>query len=65
MEGRDGIDEPGLKQLVACFYDRARADEQLGPVFTNAVEDWLTHLETLAAFWSSVMLTSDRYKENR
>jgi len=33
-------------------------------VFDAAVEDWETHLHTLRDFWSSVMLTTGRYKGN-
>jgi hemoglobin len=36
----------------------------LGPVFEAAVDDWPSHLALLARFWSSVMLTSGRYKGN-
>jgi len=61
-DGIDAIDEPGLARLVDAFYARVRADEELGPVFNDAVHDWPEHLETLTAFWSSVMLTSGRYK---
>lgn len=60
--GIEGIDEGGLQRLVARFYASVRADEQLGPVFERAIDDWPEHLDKLAAFWSSVMLTSGRYK---
>lgn len=56
------IDEAGLKRLVEAFYARIRADAELGPIFNDAIADWPEHLDTLAAFWSSVMLTSGRYK---
>lgn len=56
------LDEEGLRRLVDAFYARVRGDEALGPVFADAVHDWPEHLEKLAAFWSSVMLTSGRYK---
>jgi hemoglobin len=56
------LDEEGLKQLVDAFYAHVRADTQLGPIFNDAIHDWPEHLEKLAAFWSSVMLTSGRYK---
>jgi hemoglobin len=56
------IDEAALKQLVKSFYDRVRADRLIGPVFNDAIADWPDHLEKLQAFWSSVMLTSGRYK---
>jgi hemoglobin len=59
---RKMIDEAALKQLVESFYDRVRADRLIGPVFNDAIADWPDHLEKLQAFWSSVMLTSGRYK---
>ncbi len=34
------------------------------PIFNDAIADWPAHLEKLTAFWSSVMLTSGRYKGN-
>ena len=56
--------EAALPALLERFYARVRADAELGPVFNDAVEDWGHHLATLADFWSSVMLTSGRYKGN-
>ncbi len=56
------IDEAALERLVPAFYARVRADALLGPLFDDAVHDWPDHLERLVAFWSSVMLTSGRYK---
>ena len=56
------IDEERLEKLVERFYARVRADEELGPIFNDAIDNWPEHLEKLAAFWSSVMLTSGRYK---
>ena len=53
-----------LGQLVDRFYARVRGDELIGPLFNAAVCDWPEHLEKLTAFWSSVMLTSGRYKGN-
>lgn len=53
-----------LSKLVNRFYARVREDEVLGPVFNGAIHDWDEHLEKLSAFWSSVMLTSGRYKGN-
>ena len=54
--------EAELTLLVDRFYAKVRADELIGPVFNGAVTDWDEHLKTLATFWSSVMLTSGRYK---
>jgi hemoglobin len=56
--------EDQLTTLVDRFYAKVREDEVLGPVFNGAVHDWPEHLEKLSAFWSSVMLTTGRYKGN-
>lgn len=58
------ISESQLEALIPCFYARVRADPLIGPVFNGAIADWNTHLEKLVAFWSSVILTSGRYKGN-
>jgi hemoglobin len=57
-----GITEDKLRELVELFYGRVRRDPLIGPVFNKAIDDWPEHLERLQAFWSSVMLTSGRYK---
>jgi hemoglobin len=54
--------EAALPALLERFYERVRADAELGPVFNDAVGDWSRHLATLVDFWSSVMLTTGRYK---
>lgn len=59
---RRGIDDDSLRELVETFYARVRADAALGPVFNDAVHDWPEHLGRLTDFWSSVMLTTGRYK---
>lgn len=56
------ITEESLRELVDAFYARVRQDELIGPLFNDAIHDWPDHLERLQAFWSSVMLTSGRYK---
>lgn len=61
MERLD-LSEDGLAALVKAFYARVRADAELGPIFNDAIADWPEHLEKLSAFWSSIMLTSGRYK---
>ena len=58
----DHIDDASLKTLVDLFYDRVRRDDLIGPLFNDAIGDWPVHLEKLGAFWSSVMLSSGRYK---
>jgi hemoglobin len=58
----DRITEEALGELVQRFYAKVRQDPDIGPVFNDAIHDWDEHLGKLQAFWSSVMLTSGRYK---
>jgi len=56
------ITEVDIARLVPAFYARIRDDAALGPIFNDAIGNWPHHLEKLQAFWSSVLLTSGRYK---
>ena len=59
------VREESIAALVDRFYTRVRQDEVLGPVFAEKIGDeWEPHLETMRAFWSSLMLASGRYKGN-
>jgi hemoglobin len=54
-----------IRHLIDSFYTKVRADSELGPIFKRAIPgDWGPHLATMHDFWSSVMLTSGRYKGN-
>ncbi|HEU4961241.1 MAG TPA: group III truncated hemoglobin [Sphingomonas sp.] len=59
-----GIDDAGLSNVVHTFYGKVRDDAELGPVFNDAISDWPHHLGKMVDFWSSVMLTTGRYKGN-
>jgi len=56
--------EAMLPSLLDIFYARVREDALIGPIFNDAVHDWPNHLARIADFWSSVMLSSGRYKGN-
>nr|WP_314444060.1 group III truncated hemoglobin [uncultured Sphingomonas sp.] len=56
------VTEEDIARLVPEFYERVRRDELLGPIFDGAIKDWPHHIAKLQDFWSSVMLTSGRYK---
>jgi hemoglobin len=61
----DHVSEDGIRLLVDCFYAKVRRDPQLAPIFLAAIPgDWQPHLTKMYAFWSSVMLTTGRYKGN-
>src|SRR5579863_10246013 len=60
----DSVTEDTIKAQVDAFYACVRRDAVLGPIFAEAIADdaWPWHLQKMYAFWSSVMLTSGRYK---
>lgn len=58
---RTGIDDAMIDRPVRTFYDRARRDPLIGPIFETKVRDWERHLRRICAFWSSVALMSGRY----
>jgi hemoglobin len=61
----DEVTDESIARLVDEFYTKIRVDPELGPVFARAIPgDWGPHLATMRDFWSSVMLTSGRYKGN-
>jgi len=58
------VSETAIGELVRRFYDKARRDPVIGPVFEDAVEDWDAHFDRLTDFWCSVMLGAASYKGN-
>lgn len=64
MDRSSLIEESAIRPLVEQFYQRVRADPLLAPIFGAAVHDWDDHHGRLSDFWSSIMLTSGRYKGN-
>jgi len=65
FDAASAINESSIATLVDRFYMRVRQDDILGPVFAAKIgDDWEPHLETMRAFWSSLMLASGRYKGN-
>jgi hemoglobin len=58
---RTGIDAAMIERLVRTFYDRARGDPLIGPIFARHVADWDAHIARMCDFWSSVALMSGRY----
>jgi hemoglobin len=55
--------ESQIEDLVVTFYARIRQHPSLGPIFERVIgDDWTPHLQLMCSFWSSVMLTTGRYK---
>ncbi|RXS97261.1 group III truncated hemoglobin [Silvibacterium dinghuense] len=56
------ISEARIGTLVDAFYTKVRLDPEIGPIFHAVVDDWPHHLALLKDFWSTVLLTTGRYK---
>jgi hemoglobin len=54
--------EEQLATLVRVFYESAKSDEMLAPVFSAAINDWDSHLVIVQDFWSHALLGTSRYK---
>jgi hypothetical protein len=57
----EGITQKLIHDVVVEFYERARRDTQLGPVFEARVDDWEAHLSRMTNFWSAALLRTGRY----
>lgn len=55
------ITPQGIRVMVERFYEHARSDELLGPVFNARVKDWDKHYDTMTRFWSSAVLHAGTY----
>ena len=56
------VTEESITALVDRFYDRVRADDRLGPIFSAAITDWDQHLQIMRDFWSGALLRTERYR---
>jgi hemoglobin len=64
MNAEPPITETEIASLVERFYAKVRVDPEIGPVFNRVVRNWDAHLALLKDFWSTVLLTTGRYKGN-
>lgn len=53
---------PDIARLVTTFYQRARADALIGPLFGAVVEDWDGHYRALTAFWAAQLRGRGTYR---
>lgn len=55
-----------VSKLVHRFYDKIRADKELGPIFNAHLSDeqWPPHLEKLTDFWETNLFGIRKFKGN-
>lgn len=57
--------EEDIQLLVNSFYEQARKDGILGPVFNTIIgDDWSHHLPVMYTFWSTILLGGPGYSGN-
>jgi hemoglobin len=62
MQQHDIISLDDVKQLVNFFYEKAREDETLAPIFNERIKDrWPEHLEKMYCFWQTFLLEEHTY----
>jgi len=58
-----GIDEEFVSLLVESFYEKIRADKDLGPIFDGVIgENWPTHMAKMKQFWGAIALKTGDYQ---
>lgn len=50
--------------LVHQFYDKIRADAEIGFYFNEMITNWDAHLEKLTDFWETNLFAVKKYKGN-
>lgn len=50
--------------LVTSFYEKVRADREIGHFFNEIIEDWPEHIEKLVNFWETNLFFVQKYKGN-
>ncbi len=45
---------PQLDKLLWHFYADVRQHQEIGPIFSQHIEDWPAHLDKIAGFWSGI-----------
>ena len=58
------ITESEIDKLVERFYEKARADATIGPIFAAQIADWPEHLALLKSFWASALLGTGTFRGN-
>ncbi|MCK8142234.1 group III truncated hemoglobin [Flavobacterium sp. I-SCBP12n] len=53
-----------LKLLVSTFYEKIRADQEIGFFFNETITNWEEHLEKLTDFWEMNIFGTRKFTGN-
>lgn len=62
MRDIESLDD--LRLLVGAFYEEAKKDQVLGPIFNQFVTEWEPHIEKVASFWEATLFSAGPYRAN-
>lgn len=64
MPPRIPVTRSQIMDVVTQFYERARSDETLGPIFAAHITDWPAHEAKITRFWCNALLYERSYDGN-
>lgn len=54
-----------IEKLLLQFYEKVKADETIGFIFTDVVQmNWEKHIPVIADFWETILLDNPVYTKN-
>lgn len=59
-----GVDEAFVSDMVDTFYASIQADELLGPIFDERIDNWPEHLAKMKQFWRSILFSTGEFNGN-
>lgn len=64
MERKDIENREDVSTLVHRFYEKVRADAEIGHFFNTTITDWPEHMEKLTDFWETNLFFVQKYRGN-
>lgn len=60
---KDILNSDDIKLLVDRFYEKIRANKDLGPIFNEVMNvDWNVHLPKMYRFWENIVFQNGNYR---
>ncbi len=64
MKKNDITTREDIAILVTSFYQKVRANQDIGTFFNETITDWPAHIDRLTDFWETNLLFVRKYKGN-
>lgn len=54
-----------IEKFIVAFYEKVKADETIGFIFTDVVKmNWEKHIPLIVDFWETILLDNPVYRNN-